>query len=73
MYKIIDIKRNDLLDTFTLLVNDGYLVSKMIGLKPNHMVTLASGYPKDIKDFDLDKYVFKTVKDLKIGDEVITI
>jgi hypothetical protein len=41
-------------------------------LRKDHDVTLASGYPKDIKEFNLDKHVFKKVMDLHIGDEVIT-
>ena len=40
-------------------------------LNKEHEVSTVSGWPKDYQNFSM-KYVFKKVKDLKIGDEVIT-
>ena len=41
-------------------------------LSKEHEITTISGWPKEYGDFDLEKHVFKTVKDLRVGDQVIT-
>lgn len=75
MYKIISIEKHKFIENnYNLVVNnDAAPGNTTILCSGETEVTLASRWPKEVKDFDLDKHVFIKVRDLKAGDEVTTL
>ncbi|KKN59277.1 hypothetical protein LCGC14_0543760 [marine sediment metagenome] len=75
MYEIKSIKKHGIMaNQFILVVdNDAAPGDTRILLSGESGVTLASRWPKDFKEFNLKQHVFKKVKDLEIGDKVITL
>jgi len=75
MYTIKSIKEHEYMpNQYTLIVdNDAVTGDTIVLISGDSEVTLASGWPKKHKDFDINKHVFKKVKELKAGDQVITL
>ena len=75
MYEIKSIKKHEImLNQFALVVdNDAAPGDTTILLSGDSEVTLASRWPKDFRTFSLTQHVFKKVKDLEVGDKVITL
>jgi hypothetical protein len=71
MYKVTSIEPHIYFeDSFNVWLNDDFGGSTHTVLKGSHEVTLLSRWPKDVKDFNLDQHVFKTVRDLQVNDEI---
>lgn len=57
-------------DEYKLTITDDDNVQGHVYLKGSSTVQLLSRWPKDVKDFDLEKHVFRFVRDLQVGDEI---